>query len=346
MKFADYTRPFCFYAILGGLFLLAVLACQKEPDAWHGKSHLAKPAAEPTDSLFKLRFLPQWTHQAQFAGVYMAEKKGFYRSYGLDVQILPGGADAPSYDNLQSGKTDITQLFLITAMTRDAENRNLVNLAQISQKSALMLVGKKDQGIRSQKDMNGRSLGLWRSDFRDLSLIYLKQNKLNMDIVNVDFTINLFLNNAIDMINVMRYNEYHRILQAGIDPDDLFTINFSEEGLNIIEDGLYCTRAYYNRYPEQCKRFAEATLDGWVYAINHQEETLETVLNIMRRHHIPANKPHQAWMLQEMRNVFMARPSEIGILRKTDFELVKNLLIEQNNPVTPQSYESFYPNGR
>lgn len=346
MIFAKELRLPGSFAVLGLLIILAFFGCQNEPDAWHGRSGVANLAAEPSDSLFKIRYLPQWTHQAQFAGVYMAEKMGFYRSYGLDVQILPGGADAPSYDNLQSGKTDITQLFLITAITRDAENQNLVNLAQISQKSALMLVAKKNRGIKSTKDMIGRSLGLWRSDFRDLSLIYLKKNKINMDIVNVDFTINLFLNNAIDMINVMRYNEYHRILQAGIDPDELFTISFSDAGLNIIEDGLYCTRDYYNRYPEQCKRFAEATLDGWVYAINHQEETIETVLNIMRRHHIPANKPHQAWMLQEMRNVFMARPSEIGILRKSDFELVKNLLIHQDNPVTPQSYESFYPNAR
>jgi len=333
--------------VLGGIFFtLFCQSCRKAGETGENLSAESDSIESQSTTLFPIRFLPQWTHQAQFAGIYMAQKKGFYRDYGLDVKILPGGADSPSYENLQDGKTDITQLFLITAMTRDAENSNLVNLAQVSQKSALMLVGKKSRGIKSIGDMNNRSLGLWRSDFRDLSLIFVKQNKLNMKIVNIDFTINLFLNDAVDMINVMRYNEYHKVLQAGIDPEELFTVSFSDVGLNIIEDGIYCRRDYFERYPDQCKKFAEASMDGWLYAINHQEETIDTVLDIMRRHHIPANRPHQEWMLQEMRNVIMARPNEIGVLRRSDFQAVKDLLISQGNPVTQQSYESFYPYGK
>jgi len=320
-------------------------ACSKETAKPETGADGQDSSATSTGNLFKIRYQTQWMHQAQFAGIYMAQKKGFYRSYGLDVDILQGGADNPAYESLESGKTDITQLFLITAMTRDAEKGNLVNLAQVSQKSALMLVGKKSHGLASLKDMNHKSLGLWRSDFRDLPLIYLKQNKLNMNIVNIDFTINLFLNDGVDMINVMRYNEYHRILQAGVDPEELFTVNFSDVGLNIIEDGLYTTRDYYDRYPEACKRFAEATMDGWLYAINHQDETIDVVLDIMRRHHIPANQPHQEWMLQEMRNVIMANPNEIGKLKETDFNKVKDLLISAGSPVSAQPYSRFWVDG-
>ncbi len=343
-KLTRLTRLTLFTIGLGGLFLVS--SCKKmDPQ----EKDLASPRDSTQNlshSLFPLRYQTQWTPQAQFAGIYMAEKKGFYRNYGLDVTILSGGPDSPAYENLESGKADITQLFLITAINRDADSNNLVNLAQISQKSALMLVGKKSRGIKSINDMKNRSVGLWRSDFRDLPLIFIKQKNLNMKIINIDFTINLFLNDAIDMINVMRYNEYHKVLQSGIDPEELFTVNFSDVGLNIIEDGIYCRRDYFERYPQQCKNFAEATMDGWLYAINHQQETIDTVLNIMRRHHVPANRPHQEWMLKEMRNVIMARPNEIGVLRKSDFEAVKKLLTEQDNPVTLQSYERFYPYGK
>lgn len=329
---------------LAGVFFIS--SCQRMESPAGDLNTSSDSTKSSSETLFPVRYLTQWTHQAQFAGIYMAEKKGFYRNYGLDVTILPGGPDAPAYENLESGKTDFTQLFLITAITRDAENSNLVNLAQVSQKSALMLVGKKSRGLNSIADMKNRSLGLWRSDFRDLPLIFMKQNNLNMSVINIDFTINLFLNDAVDMINVMRYNEYHKVLQAGLDPEELFAVSFSDVGLNIIEDGLYCRRDYFERYPEECKQFAEATMDGWLYAINHQQETIDTVLSIMRRHHIPANRPHQEWMLKEMRNVIMARPNEIGVLRRSDFEAVKKLLTEQDNPVTAQSYESFYPYGK
>ena len=34
-------------------------------------------------------FTPQWTAQAQFAGYYVAEAKGFYREAGVKVKIEP-----------------------------------------------------------------------------------------------------------------------------------------------------------------------------------------------------------------------------------------------------------------
>jgi len=60
-----------------------------------------------------------------------------------------------------------------------------------------------------------------------------------MDIVDLDITINLFLKDGIDVMNVMRYNEYHQIIQAGIDPEDLFSVAFADIGLNVADNGLY-----------------------------------------------------------------------------------------------------------
>jgi NitT/TauT family transport system substrate-binding protein len=33
----------------------------------------------------------KWVPQAQFAGYYMAQAKGYYKDEGLDVTIKPGG---------------------------------------------------------------------------------------------------------------------------------------------------------------------------------------------------------------------------------------------------------------
>src|ERR1700682_6521907 len=34
----------------------------------------------------------KWLHQAQFAGYYVAEEKGYFAEEGLEVDIKPGGA--------------------------------------------------------------------------------------------------------------------------------------------------------------------------------------------------------------------------------------------------------------
>ena len=35
----------------------------------------------------------KWVTQAQFAGYYVAQEKGYYKAEGLDVTIKPGGPD-------------------------------------------------------------------------------------------------------------------------------------------------------------------------------------------------------------------------------------------------------------
>ncbi len=45
--------------------------------------------------------------QAQFAGYYVAQAKGFYKDAGLDVTILPGGPDINPQQVLAGGGADV-----------------------------------------------------------------------------------------------------------------------------------------------------------------------------------------------------------------------------------------------
>ena len=44
-------------------------------------------------------FTPQWTAQAQFAGYYVAEAKGFYRDAGVKVRIVHPTPTQPAMIN-------------------------------------------------------------------------------------------------------------------------------------------------------------------------------------------------------------------------------------------------------
>ncbi|MDD3235188.1 MAG: ABC transporter substrate-binding protein, partial [Candidatus Cloacimonetes bacterium] len=76
------------------------------------------------------------------------------------------------------------------------------------------------------------------------------------------------------------------------------------------------------------------------------EETIDLVLDIMRRHHVRANRTHQAWMLKELREVVLAKPNKVGELLESDFDMANNLLTQQGIPTTKQSYREFYPNAK
>ena len=69
-----------------------------------------------------------------------------------------------------------------------------------------------------RQDFNGKKIGVWRSDFQELSIAFLDKYGIQADIVPITSTINLFLKGGIDIMNVMWYNEYHRMLDAGLNP--------------------------------------------------------------------------------------------------------------------------------
>ena len=49
----------------------------------------------------------KWVTQAQFAGYYVAEAKGFYKDEGLDVTIKPGGPDIAPEQVIAGGGADV-----------------------------------------------------------------------------------------------------------------------------------------------------------------------------------------------------------------------------------------------
>ena len=49
----------------------------------------------------------KWVAQAQFAGYYVAAKKGYYTDAGLDVTIKPGGPDIAPEQVIAGGGADV-----------------------------------------------------------------------------------------------------------------------------------------------------------------------------------------------------------------------------------------------
>ena len=327
--------------------ILALSSCKVKAskDADLSASELSAAAdSGSSQKLFKVRYTPKWSPQAQFAGFYMAQAKGFYQDYGLDVQIMPHFSEEQTLDDLNQGRTDFCTLFLVSALNTYAPDTKLLNLAQFSQSSTLMYVGKRKRGITSIASMNHKRLGLWLSEFKLISESFCSKNQIRPIFIPVENNNVLFINDAIDIINVMEYNEYHSLLMSGMDEEDLYVIRMRDQGYNIVEDGLYTTQSFFESHRKECINFAEASRDGWVYALNHPEETLEVVMKIMRDSHTPASINHQKWMLEKLGESFLARPNHFGELDPSAFEAAKSLFMANNPNLRLLMFEDFFPN--
>lgn len=95
---------------------------------------------EKTDVSIQLKWLPQ----AQFMGYYVALEKGYYDEAGLHVTITPGGGDISETTAVTNGTVDFGVTWTANLMAANAGGMNLLEVAQIYQRSGLVLVYKLD----------------------------------------------------------------------------------------------------------------------------------------------------------------------------------------------------------
>ncbi len=84
----------------------------------------------------------KWLPQAQFMGYYVAQAKGYYDEVGLKVNIVSGGGDISETTAVNNGQVDFGVTWETNLASADAGGMNLLEIAQIYQRSGLVLVYK------------------------------------------------------------------------------------------------------------------------------------------------------------------------------------------------------------
>ena len=283
-------------------------------------------AAGRTPPLKKASFIPLWSPQAQFAGYFAAYEKGIYRKHGIDLKILKGGPTSPPGKWLETGQADFAVLWLSEAVKMRDHGVPLVNIAQVTQRSALVLLAKRSAKIYSPQDLNGKKISMW-SEFSTQPKAFLAKYGIKAEVIPQSYTVNMFLRGGVDACSAMIYNEYHTILNSGVDPSELTVFMFDKNGLNFPEDGLYVLESTYKKDPALAREFALASMEGWQYVRDNKEEALKIVLSYMKEAKIPASPAHQRWMLDKMLELIEPpADGEKGALRKADYAVVASEL--------------------
>ena len=258
-------------------------------------------------------FTPQWTAQAQFAGYYVAEAKGFYRDAGVKVHIEHPSATQPAMARLRNNACQATTLQLCQALEIVDDGIPLVNILQTSMNNAMVIVSARNKDPLTQK---GARVGIWSVGFGQLAICMSIKDHLNYEWVRFAQNVNLFVAGALDATLAMSYNEYYQLVQAGIKMTDKNVYRFCDHGYNVQEDGVYMTREYYEQHKDEARRFAKASRKGWEWAAAHPDETLDIVMQYVDKNHIATNRVMQRLMLKEVLRLQVDRES-----KKREFRL-------------------------
>ncbi|MCP4020790.1 MAG: ABC transporter substrate-binding protein [Desulfobacteraceae bacterium] len=275
----------------------------------------------------KITFMPHWIHQAQFAGIMAAKEKGFFKQYGLDVEILQGGPGKNSFTYLAKGKTTFCSGWLSEAITKRESGIPLVNFCQLMQHSSLMLVAKKSSGIQTLSDLSSRKVGVWAGEFYVPLRALIAKYDLDVKLIHNYTTVTILLEDAVDAVAAMWYNEYHLIINSGFDPSELTTFHMKNLGVDYPEDGIYALEKTADNNM-MVYAFIEACLRGWLYAFENEEETLDIVMKYADAANTGTNRAHQRWMLKRMKDLILPddKAHLYGKLAEEDYKKVGRAL--------------------
>ncbi len=280
----------------------------------------------------------KWVTQAQFAGYYVAQEKGFYEEENLDVTIKPGGPDIAPTQVIAGGGADVTVEWMPAALAAREKGLPLVNIAQPFKSSGMMLTCLEETGVTGPEDFPGRTLGVWffGNEFPFLSWmsqlgIPTEGGEDGVTVLKQGFNVDPLLQGQADCISTMTYNEYWQVIDAGITPEQLVTFKYEDQGVATLEDGLYVRedRLEDPEFADKMVRFVRASMKGWKYAEENPDEAAMIVLENDATG--AQTEKHQKRMMGEVAKL---TAGSNGALDPADFErTVESLLSGGSDPV-------------
>jgi NitT/TauT family transport system substrate-binding protein len=313
-----------------------------------GETATARPTSAPSGAvgLDQVRLQLQWAPQAQFAGYFAAVEQGYFEANGIEVTIVAGGPDVIPQ---QVGSAAIGPEFIVSWVPKVLEARegspasDLVNIAQVFQRSGTLSVSWRESDIVSPADFRDRTVGGW--EFGNEFEVVAGTRKAGLEpgddyeLVPQGLDMTPLLSNQVDVAQAMIYNEYAQILEATnpetgnlYQPTDLNVINWVDEGTAMLQDAVFARASWLAEAGNEdiATRFLEASFEGWIYCRTNPADCITYTIDAGAAIGAAAalGAGHQAWMLNEVHALIWPSPDGIGMMDPAKWEQTVRVSLE------------------
>jgi NitT/TauT family transport system substrate-binding protein len=316
---------------------LFTAACGGSDDA---ATDTTAAAATECAELTPVKLQLQWFTQAQFAGYYAAQDQGFYEAMCLDVTILEGAVDIAPHVVLANGESDFAISWVSKALAGREGGANIVDIAQIFQRSGTLQVSFKDKNITSAADFAGKNIGNW--GYGNEFEIFAALTKAGLDpakdvtLVQQQFDMAGLLAGDIDAAEAMTYNEYAQVLEA-VNPDtgalytpeDFNVVSYEDEGVGMLQDAIWADGARLSdpAYVDTATKFVAASIQGWAFCRDNTQACTDIV--VAKGSKLGAS--HQLWQMNEVNKLIWPASMGAGMIDSAAWDRTVTLSLEAKN---------------
>jgi ABC-type nitrate/sulfonate/bicarbonate transport system substrate-binding protein len=217
--------------------------------------------------------------QFEFAGYYAALWRGFYQDAGIEVEIRPGGGQ-PAADPVREATEGRAQFGTGTAqlVIRAAQGQPLLLLAPIFQQSGANLYYRPDADLSSPAALTKGKIGRTpATDILDIELATalkaegIDPAKIKGTPVEPGKAVAALADRSVDAVMGSAWELPWQARQRNLAVKSFSPGNYRIE---FYGDTLFTLRRFERTQPDLVRRFREASLKGWDYAFEHQDEVI------------------------------------------------------------------------
>ena len=229
----------------------------------------------------KVKLALDWVINARHAPYYVALEKGWWKEKGLDVDIARGFGSVDTAKRVVAGTDGFGFADAGTVVVARANGAKLKMLGVFYSKAPYVTVSWKESGIKTPKDLEGKTIGSPVADSN--RIVFPALAKMN----GVDPAKVKWMNMSPEAKTpALLARKVDAILQYAFEKrlfDDMTrqgkgnfeTWFFADFGLEMYSAGLITSDAILSGKPQVVRALTEGVARGYAFAVSHKEEAVE-----------------------------------------------------------------------
>ncbi len=263
----------------------------------------------------------KWKHQFQFAGYYAAKQQGYYKDAGFDVDIRARNPQTNPVDDVLNGVATFGISDSSIVLQR-MQQKPVVVLTAVFQHSPLVLISLKESGIKTPEDLIGKKISYQRTvDGASITAMFSATGVRQNQFTYVPFNFNdaRLIEEDLDAFSVYSTNQPNFYQSKNIDISIMDPANY---GIDFYGDLIFTSQGYVENNLEKAQAFVEASLKGWEYALTHQEEIINLIINEYRPE---LDKHSLSFEARKTKPLIMSEVLPIGATYKERFSRIARI---------------------
>jgi NitT/TauT family transport system substrate-binding protein len=231
-----------------------------------------------------LRFT--WKLKGEYAPLFVALDRGYYKAEGLEVELAEGSGAQTVLKLLASGNERFGYGPAVSAAQAVSQGLPVKVVALYQTKAPMGVISFPDVPLRSPKDLEGKRLAISVGEtFGDMLGPFTRINNIDLDKIqriqmDASARSSQFLTRKIDVMSVYLSNELPQLeKRAGV---KFNVLRISEYGLNLLGASVIIGNAFAEQNPDAVKKLLRATAKGYRDAMADPRQAAKAMAKYMK----------------------------------------------------------------